>query len=123
MTQFYVGSAPYGEDYSVLEIVRKDGSKIRFDGDYHHVSITDANGASIGEYLDPVETWEEFSAIVKEFLGEKKVSVGLNDCTGKVFHFNTVEDAEEAIALLETVIPVSVHAGEYFIDVPEELEE
>ena len=52
---------------------------------------------------------------------EKPVSVGRTDCTGKVFRFSTVADAETAISLLETVIPVSVHAGDYYIDAPEEL--
>ncbi len=52
---------------------------------------------------------------------KKLVSVGLNDGTGKVFRFDTLDDAETAIALLETVIPVSVHAGDYYIDAPEEM--
>lgn len=51
----------------------------------------------------------------------RPVSVGRNNCTGKVFHFSTIADAEEAIALLETVIPVSIRAGNYYIDAPEEM--
>ena len=49
----------------------------------------------------------------------KPVSVGLTSCTGPVFRFSTIADAETAIALLETVIPDSVHAGDYYIDAPE----
>lgn len=49
------------------------------------------------------------------------ITVGREDGKGNIFYFSTVKDAEEAIALLETVVPVSVHAGDYFIDVPEEI--
>jgi hypothetical protein len=52
---------------------------------------------------------------------DEPVTIGRNDGVGKVFRFSTVKDAEAAIALLETVIPVSVHAGDYYIDAPEEM--
>ena len=46
--------------------------------------------------------------------------VGRNDGKIGVFHFSSVKDAEEVIALLETAIPVSFHAGDYYIDGPNE---
>ena len=49
------------------------------------------------------------------------VSVGRNDCTRKVFHFSTIADAEEAIALLENGIPWDVTTGGYYIDAPENM--
>jgi hypothetical protein len=47
--------------------------------------------------------------------------VGRNDGTGEVFRFATLQEAEAKIAELETVYPVEVHNGEFYIDGPEEL--
>ena len=59
----------YG-DQPVLTVTRKDGHKLRIDGDYMLPHHTSANDASVRAYKDSLYTWEELAEIVKDFLGE-----------------------------------------------------
>lgn len=49
---------------------------------------------------------------------EKPYSVGKTDCSGEVWRFDTLEEAETKIAELEKQDPDFVHAGGYFLDGP-----
>jgi hypothetical protein len=52
---------------------------------------------------------------------ELPFAVGYDDGTGPVTRFATLAEAEAEIWRLEGIDPVGVHAGNYFIDGPEEL--
>lgn len=48
-------------------------------------------------------------------------SVGRNDLTGEVRRFATLAEAEAHVVEIEKTDPASVHAGDYYVDGPEEL--
>jgi hypothetical protein len=69
MAELRLGIDLYGE-HPVLSVIRKDGHKLRVEGDYMLADHTDKNGAGVVAYPDPIETWEDLAWIVKDFLGE-----------------------------------------------------
>ena len=50
----------------------------------------------------------------------KPFAVGRNDGQGVVFRFDTLQEAEDKIAEFEDICPDDVHAGEFYIDGPNE---
>jgi hypothetical protein len=64
---------------------------------------------------------KQIEQLYSELTGILPFYVGRNDGTGKVFRFATLREAEAKIVEFETVCPVDVHNGEFYIDGPEEL--